>query len=352
MSTAVLNNLDLSKNQILNHKLHVLASDPGGLGAGDEGLFWYNSTTKKYIIWTGAAPVDVTARANHTGTQLAATISDLTTAVTALRLDQFAAPTAPVSANSQRITNLATPTVGTDAANMQFVLDTVNAISWKNEVRVATTAAGTLATSFANAQVVDGVTLATNDRIMIKNQAAGAENGIYTVNASGAPTRATDADSAAEVFGMVAFITSGTTNGGTTWICNNTGTITLGTTALTFAQYGAGGGGGFSVAGAGLTSTGAQVDVGAGTGITVAADSIAVDTAVVARKSTGLIGNGAATAIAYTHSLGNQFVHAQVFNAATSALVQVDTVLTDANTVTFTFAVAPASNAYRVVVIG
>ena len=56
----------------------------------------------------------------------------------------------------------------------------------KNSVRVATTANGTLATAFANGQTVDGITLATNDRILLKDQSTGSENGIYTVNASGA----------------------------------------------------------------------------------------------------------------------------------------------------------------------
>ena len=56
-----------------------------------------------------------------------------------------------------------------------------------NSVRVATTANGTLSSAFANGQTVDGVTLATNDRILLKNQSTGSENGIYTVNASGAP---------------------------------------------------------------------------------------------------------------------------------------------------------------------
>jgi hypothetical protein len=79
---------------------------------------------------------------------------------------------------------------------------------------------------------------------------------------------------------------------------------------------------------------------------------VSVDAAVVARKFTALIGNGAATNIAVAHNLNNQFVHVQVFDAATNAMVLADVVLTDANTVTISFAVAPAANAYRVVVIG
>lgn len=101
-------------------------------------------------------------------------------------------------------------------------------VYYKDPVRVATTAAGTLSTSFANGQSVDGVTLATGDRILIKNQTAGSENGIYVVNASGAPTRATDFDTTGtEVSnGCVIPVALGTVNGGSLWqLVQNGGSI-------------------------------------------------------------------------------------------------------------------------------
>jgi hypothetical protein len=64
---------------------------------------------------------DPYARANHTGTQLAATVSDFDTQVRTSRLDQMAVPTATVSVNSQKITNLDTPTASADAANKGYV---------------------------------------------------------------------------------------------------------------------------------------------------------------------------------------------------------------------------------------
>lgn len=106
----------------------------------------------------------------------------------------------------------------------------------KIPVRVATTAAGTLISSFENGDSVDGVTLATGDRILIKDQAAGADNGIYVVQASGAPLRAYDMDASDEVRGRLAWVLQGTTNGATIWACTNTGAITFGTTAITFAK--------------------------------------------------------------------------------------------------------------------
>jgi hypothetical protein len=105
-------------------------------------------------------------------------------------------------------------------------------------VRVATTTAGTLSTSFANGQTVDGVTLATGDKILIKDQATASENGLYTVNASGSPTRATEfSASSTATTGMKVYVTSGTTNAISGWVLTTTGTITVGTTGLTFQKY-------------------------------------------------------------------------------------------------------------------
>lgn len=115
----------------------------------------------------------------------------------------------------------------------QYVEDYVGASNLKDAARVATTVAGTLETSFANGQVIDGVTLATGDRILIKNQATASENGIYTVNATGAPTRAKDADTAQDIADAVVYISLGTENADTGWklVSDN---ITLGTTPLVF----------------------------------------------------------------------------------------------------------------------
>lgn len=132
-------------------------------------------------------------------------------------------------------------------------------LDFKDSVRVATTANGTLGSAFANGQSVDGVTLATGDRILIKNQSTGSENGIYTVNASGAPTRATDADANAEVTsGMFVFVETGTVNADSGFVLTTDGTITVGSTALAFAQFS---GAGQITAGDALTKTGNQLDV-------------------------------------------------------------------------------------------
>ena len=162
--------------------------------------------------------------------------------------------TGTVDVSSARITNVATPTATGDAANKAYVDAQLQGLDVKNSVRVATTANGTLASAFANGETVDGVTLATNDRILIKNQSTGSENGIYTVNASGAPTRATDFDSNSEVTGgAFFFVEEGTANADNGFALTNDGAITVGTTALVFTQFS---GAGQLSAGDGLSKTG------------------------------------------------------------------------------------------------
>ena len=134
-------------------------------------------------------------------------------------------------------------------ALMSDVAAVAASVSWKAAVRVATTVAGTLASSFENGATIDGVVLATGDRILIKNQADAAENGIYTVNASGAPTRATDADSGSELVAAACLVLNGTVNATpspTQWVCTTPSPITLGVTALTFVQFSTSSSGGTS----------------------------------------------------------------------------------------------------------
>ena len=250
---------------------------------------------------------------------------------------------------SQKIINLADPSATTDAATKQYVDNVARGLNWKDAVRAATTAAGTLASSFANGSAIDGVTLVTGDRILIKNQAAGAENGIYTVNASGAPTRAVDADTGTELrSGTTVSVSEGTTNGDKAWMITTDGTIVIGTTATTWSQLG--GGTSPTAGNTGISVAGNAVSAVAGAGIVISS-GIAIDTSVVARKFSANIGNGASTSIAVTHSLGTKDVSVTIRTVADDSIVLADVVATDTNNVTVTFATAPASNAYRVTVL-
>lgn len=289
-----------------------------------------------------------------------------------------------VDLNNQLATNMASPSAATDGANKSYVDALVHGLSWKNEVRVATTANGTLASAFENGDTIDGVALATGDRILIKDQSAGAENGIYTVNASGAPTRATDADTTAELDQATVRVNAGTVNGDTQW--TQTAIVTtVGTTAQTWVAssggttYTADGQGieltsttfsleldgsslsksatGLKVAnafvtalaGAGLTESSQVLAVGAGTGITVNANDVAVDTSVVARKYSATYGNGSATTFNMSHGLGSQLGVVQIVDATSGEVVEADVVVPPAgSTIDITHAVAPTTNQYRV----
>lgn len=194
-------------------------------------------------------------------------------------------------ASSQRITNVASPTVGTDAVNRDYVQGYAAGLDWKQSVRLATdaalpavTAAGsgvgkTLTADANGALSVDGIAVAVGNRVLVKNQAAGADNGLYVVTDAGSAgtpfilTRTTDADQNAEVTdGLAVFVGEGTSNLDTGWVLITNDPITVDTTALVFTQFT---GTGSIIAGAGLLKSGSTIDVeldtaanaqGAGTG--------------------------------------------------------------------------------------
>ncbi len=149
------------------------------------------------------------------------------------------------------ITGLGTPVSATDAASKGYVDTLAAGLSPRAACRVATTAnltvtvvgltlinAGALA-----ALSIDGVSLASGNRVLVKNQSSGEQNGIYTVSTVGSGavawvmTRAADYDTSAEVFeGTYTIIEEGTSNVGTLFIMTTSGTITIGTTPMTFTE--------------------------------------------------------------------------------------------------------------------
>ena len=131
-------------------------------------------------------------------------------------------------------------------------------LDFKDSVRVATTGSNISLSSAPAA--IDGVTLSSDDRVLVKDQSSGAENGIYVFNGSGsAMTRATDADANAEVTsGMFTFVTEGSVNADSGFVLTTDGSITVGSTALAFAQFS---GAGQITAGTGMTKTGNTLDV-------------------------------------------------------------------------------------------
>jgi hypothetical protein len=186
-------------------------------------------------------------------------IANLTTDLAAKLALAGGTMTGAIAMGTNKITGLGTPTDGTDAATKNYVDSAAQGIDWKASVRAATTAAVTLASDLENGDTLDGVTLATGDRVLVKNQSTGSENGIYVVKASGAPDRSTDADAGAELTSNFAvFVEEGTVNADQGYTLTNNGAITIGTTALTFTQFT---GLGQIVAGTGLDKTGNTLDI-------------------------------------------------------------------------------------------
>ncbi|MFC3800012.1 hypothetical protein [Cohnella sp. GCM10012308] len=131
-------------------------------------------------------------------------------------------------------------TDGADTFNIQTMLndnwDKIDAAMALKGAIGSVRAATASNTTLSGLQTVDGVSLAGGDRVLVKNQTTGSQNGIY-VAASGAWARAADADSSAKLAaGLWGYVREGTINGGKSFVLSNAGAVTLGTTALTFSQ--------------------------------------------------------------------------------------------------------------------
>jgi hypothetical protein len=264
------------------------------------------------------------------------------------KLHDFALATSAVDLNNQKITNLTDPTNPQDAANKRYVDAAVVGIDWKASVRAATDGNRELL-EMENGEVLDGVTLATGDRVLVKNQTDATTNGIYVVQASGAPVRSSDADTAAEITASFAvFVEEGTVNADSGWTLTNNGTITVGTSELNFTQFT---GLGQITAGDGLTKTANTLNVVPGDGLAVTADSVKIDRAVVVTKYAETIGDGTATSYTVTHNLNTRDVIVSLYDTASPyAEVMADVEHSTTNTITLLFSVAPTTNKYRVVV--
>jgi hypothetical protein len=304
---------------------------------------------------------------------------------------------------------VATPTDAAHIATKGYVDAARQGLDVKQSVRAATTGPINLATDLEAGDIIDGVTLVAGNRVLVKNQSTASENGIYVAVASGAASRSADANGTADTgeitSGTFVFVETGTVNFDSGFVVTTDGTITVGVTGITWTQFS---GAGSFEAGDGLSKSGTQVnvnvtadrtaitsdaidiastyvgqtsittlgtittgtwqatDVGIAYGGTNASTEAAarqnlaaggtqgsgVSVPVLARVVAKAIGNNSATSFTVEHGLGTRDVSVQVYDAATYDTVICDVVRTDTNNVTFGFSVAPASNAYRVVITG
>ena len=233
----------------------------------------------------------------------------LVTAATAAVLADLGATTADFSMNGYKLTNLADPVSDQDAATKYYVDTVAQGLDVKASVKVATTANITL----AGTQTIDGVTVSVGDRVLVKNQTAQADNGIYVV-ASGAWARSADANTWDELVSAYTFVEEGSTYADTGWVCTINAGGTLGVTAITWSQFS---GAGTYLAGTGLTLSGNTFSI-TNTAVTAGSYGSASETLTATVNAQGQLTALAETAIAITLS--------QVTDAGTIASQDADDV--------------------------
>lgn len=217
----------------------------------------------------------------------------LVTAAATAVLNDIATPTANYSFGGFKLTNLADPTSDQDAATKYYVDSVAQGLDVKASVKAATTANITL----SGAQTIDGVSVVAGDRVLVKNQTASQNNGIY-VAASGAWARSSDADTWAELVSAYVFVEEGATYADTGWVCTVNAGGTLGTTPITWSQFS---GAGTYVAGTGLTLTGNTFSI-TNTGVTAGSYGAAGKTLTATVNAQGQLTALADTNIAITLS--------------------------------------------------
>jgi hypothetical protein len=248
-----------------------------------------------------------------------------------------------------KVVNVPTPTAAGDAVPKSYVDSAVEGLAWKDSARVGTQSNINLASPGAT---IDGITMASQDRVLVRNQSTQSQNGIYVWNgASTAMTRSLDASTFAELEQAIITVEEGT-DAGTTWRQTQiNGTIDVSNVIFTSFAAAAPAA---SETTAGIAELATQAEVDAGT------DDLRIVTPLKLatwsgrlRKVSTSVGDGSATSYVVTHNLNTRDVIIRVFpNSGEYDDVEVDVQRTSTTTATLVFATAPASNAYRVVVLG
>lgn len=232
---------------------------------------------------------------SNVGTFLKTTVNakGLVTAATTANINDLTVPTANYAFGGFKITGLADPTNDQDAATKYYVDTVAQGLDVKASVLAATTANITL----SGAQTIDGVSVVAGDRVLVKNQTAQADNGIY-VAASGAWARSADANTWDELVSAYTFVEQGTANADTGYVCTINKGGTLGTTPITWSQFS---GAGTYLAGTGLTLSGNTFSI-TNTAVTAGSYGSASNTLTTTVNAQGQLTALAATPIAIANT--------------------------------------------------
>ncbi len=251
--------------------------------------------------------------------------------------------------STSKVVNLPTPTASGDAATKGYVDSAIEGLAWKDSCRVGTQANLNLASPGAT---IDGITMATDDRVLVRNQSTAAENGIYVWNGAATPmTRAADCSTAAELEAAVVTVEEGT-DADTTWRQTEVN-FTLDSGSVTWSAFGTSApSASETTAGIAEIATQGETDTGSDDARFVTPLKLATY-ANRKLKYAADVGDGSATQYTVTHNLGTRDVVVMVRrNSGNYDTVECDVEVLTTNTVRLTFASAPSSNLFRCIVLG
>lgn len=248
-----------------------------------------------------------------------------------------------------RITNLSAPVAASEPVRLSDLNDAVEGLKHKDPARVSTQANTNLASPGAT---IDGVTMTSGDRVLVRNQTSQPENGIYLWNgSSSAMTRSIDASTAVELTNALVAITEGTDAGIN--FRQTTTIVTIGVTNVTFATFGTAAPAATETT-AGIAELATQVETDTGTDDARIVTPLKLTTwSGKTKRFSQSFGDGSATQYDITHNLGTRDVVVNVARVASPYdTVECDISRLDANTVRLNFVTAPTSNQYRAVIVG
>ena len=201
-----------------------LAAIAGLTSAADKGIQFTGSGT--------AAVFDLT-----TAGKALLDDADATTQRTTLGLGTIATQNANnVALTGGSITGLGSPSSSSDAATKNYVDDAIAGLRTRIVCRAASTANVVIASALENGDVLDGVTLATGNRVLLKDQSTASQNGLYIVVASGAASRDPEFDIISEVAGQLILVSEGTTHADDLFLCTTDTSATLGSSSISYTQ--------------------------------------------------------------------------------------------------------------------